>query len=120
MKYCVEGLRALGSAALLVLFAAPAGATSVFVNNGLAPPNPTNVVSPGETTSGDDVWSRNVGCDAATEFYGKVFKPTVHREVYSFADLPRAMEEMHQNKMTGIPVVRVAEDMPDAVKSLIP
>ena len=60
-----------------------------------------------------------VGCEAATQLYGKVFKPTVHREVYAFADLPRAMAEMHENVQTGIPVVRVADEMPDSVKGLL-
>jgi len=60
------------------------------------------------------------GANAATELYGKVFRPTVHEEIYRFEDLPRAMEEMHQNTQTGIPIVRVAEQMPDAVKDLIP
>jgi NADPH:quinone reductase-like Zn-dependent oxidoreductase len=60
------------------------------------------------------------GCAAATELYGNVFKPTVHNEIYAFGDLPRAMEEMHQNTQTGIPIVRIADDLPDAVKSLVP
>jgi hypothetical protein len=30
------------------------------------------------------------------------------------------VSEMHHNVLTGIPIVRVADDMPDAVKSLIP
>jgi len=60
------------------------------------------------------------GCSAATELYGSVFKPTVHREVYAFEDLPRCFEEMHQNLQTGIPIVRVAERLPDAVKKLAP
>jgi len=59
------------------------------------------------------------GCNAATELYGSVFKPTVHREVYSFADLPRAVREMHHNTQTGIPIVRVADDMPSSVQALI-
>jgi len=59
------------------------------------------------------------GCHAATELYGKVFKPTVHKEIYSFEDLPRAFHEMYQNTQTGIPIIRVAEDMPDSVKGLI-
>jgi NADPH:quinone reductase-like Zn-dependent oxidoreductase len=59
------------------------------------------------------------GCAAATELYGRVFKPTVHREIYAFGDLPRAFEEMHQNVQTGIPIVRVAEEMPQAVESLV-
>ncbi len=58
-------------------------------------------------------------CKTATALYGKVFKPTVHREIYAFEDLGRAFEEMHQNTQTGIPIIRVAEDMPDAVKDLI-
>ena len=57
---------------------------------------------------------------AATELYGRVFKPTVHREIYAFEDLPRSLVEMHQNVQTGIPIIRVAADMPEAVKSLIP
>jgi hypothetical protein len=60
-----------------------------------------------------------VGCEAATELYGKVFKPTVHKEIYAFADLPRAMAEMHDAVQTGIPVVRIADDMPDSVKGLV-
>src|SRR5438874_793898 len=59
------------------------------------------------------------GCHAATELYGRVFKPTVHREIYSFEDLGRAFHEMHQNTQTVIPIIRIAEDMPDAVKGLI-
>jgi NADPH:quinone reductase-like Zn-dependent oxidoreductase len=58
------------------------------------------------------------GCGAATELYGRVFKPTVHREVYAFEDLPRAMAEMHANVQTGIPIVRVARDLPAAVKAI--
>ena len=58
------------------------------------------------------------GCRAATELYGRVFKPTVHREIYAFEDLPRAMEEMHQNVQTGIPIVRVAKELPASVQKL--
>ena len=61
-----------------------------------------------------------VGVSAATELYGRVFKPSVHREIYGFEDLPRAMEEMHQNVQTGIPIVRIADEMPEAVRSLVP
>ncbi len=60
------------------------------------------------------------GCGAATELYGRVFKPTVHREIYAFEDLPRAFEEMHQNAQTGIPIVRVAGEMPAAVDAITP
>src|SRR5438067_5813709 len=59
------------------------------------------------------------GCHAATELYGRVFRPTVHNEIHSFEDLPRAFHEMYQNTQTGIPIIRVAEDMPDAAKGLI-
>ena len=60
------------------------------------------------------------GCAAATELYGTVYKPTVHEEVYPFEELPRALREMHQNTQTGIPIVRVAGEMPAAVKALAP
>jgi hypothetical protein len=60
------------------------------------------------------------GCAAATELYGTVFRPTVHSEIYAFEDLPRAMHEMHMNVQTGIPIIRVAEEMPESVRSLIP
>src|SRR5437763_3297473 len=59
------------------------------------------------------------GCHAATELYGTVFKPTVHKEIYPFEDLGRAFEEMHKNTQTGIPIIRVAEDMPESVKGLV-
>jgi NADPH:quinone reductase-like Zn-dependent oxidoreductase len=60
------------------------------------------------------------GVAAATELYGSVFKPTIHREIYAFEDLPRAMAEMHENTQTGIPIIRVAGDMPESVVGLIP
>ena len=60
------------------------------------------------------------GCAAATELYGRVFKPTVHKEIYAFEDLPRALQEMHLNVQTGIPIVRVADELPEAVQGLIP
>jgi NADPH:quinone reductase-like Zn-dependent oxidoreductase len=60
------------------------------------------------------------GCNAATELYGSVYKPTVHKEIYAFADLPRALREMHQNTQTGIPIVRVAQELPAAVRALAP
>ena len=59
-----------------------------------------------------------VGCHAATELYGSVFRPTVHNEIYSFDDLPRAFAEMHDNTQTGIPIIRVASDMPASVAAL--
>ncbi|HXK26610.1 MAG TPA: zinc-binding alcohol dehydrogenase family protein [Myxococcota bacterium] len=58
------------------------------------------------------------GCNAATELYGRVFKPTVHREIYAFEDLPRAVHEMHLATQTGIPIVRVAKKLPDSVERL--
>jgi crotonyl-CoA carboxylase/reductase len=58
------------------------------------------------------------GCNACTDLYGTVFRPTVHKEIYSFEDLPRAALEMHQNVQTGIPIVRVAETMPAAVRDI--
>ena len=59
------------------------------------------------------------GCAAATELYGVVFKPTVHREIYAFEDLPRAMREMYDVKQTGIPIIRVARQMPESVRKLV-
>ncbi len=61
-----------------------------------------------------------IGIEAATEFYGRVFKPTVHEEIYAFSDVPRAFEEMHQNTQTGIPILRIASDLPKSVRSLVP
>jgi len=59
------------------------------------------------------------GIEAATALYGRVFKPTIHREIYSFEDLPRAISEMQANTQTGIPIIRVAKDMPASVKALV-
>ena len=59
------------------------------------------------------------GCWAATELYGKVFKPTVHKEIYPFEELPRAFAELQANVQTGIPIVRVAKQMPESVKGLL-
>jgi NADPH:quinone reductase-like Zn-dependent oxidoreductase len=59
-----------------------------------------------------------IGCAAATDLYGKVFKPTVHKEIYAFEDLPRAMLEMHRNTQTGIPIIRIARDLPRSVQAI--
>lgn len=59
------------------------------------------------------------GCAAATELYGVVFKPTVHKEIYAFADLPRAMREMYDVTQTGIPIIRVAEKLPESLRKLV-
>jgi NADPH:quinone reductase-like Zn-dependent oxidoreductase len=59
------------------------------------------------------------GCHAATELYGRVFKPTVHKEIYPFEDLGRCFEEMHQNIQTGIPIIRITDDLPDSVKGIV-
>ncbi|HUS60653.1 MAG TPA: hypothetical protein VMY34_00560 [Acidimicrobiales bacterium] len=58
------------------------------------------------------------GCAAATELYGTVFKPTVHKEIYPFEDLPRALQDMHENTQTGIPIIRMTEQLPAAAKAL--
>ena len=59
------------------------------------------------------------GVTAATELYGSVFKPTIHKEIYDFEDLPRAILEMHENIQTGIPIIRVAKEMPASVSALL-
>jgi NADPH:quinone reductase-like Zn-dependent oxidoreductase len=59
-----------------------------------------------------------IGCQAATDLYGSVFKPTVHKEIYAFEDLPRAFHEMHENIQTGIPIIRMPGDLPAAAKAL--
>jgi NADPH:quinone reductase-like Zn-dependent oxidoreductase len=56
-----------------------------------------------------------VGVEAATELYGRVYKPTIHSEIYAFEDLPRAMAEMGAATQTGIPIIRIAEKLPAAV-----
>jgi crotonyl-CoA carboxylase/reductase len=58
------------------------------------------------------------GCNACTELYGSVFRPTVHEEVYAFEDVPRALSEMHRNVQTGIPIIRIAKSMPESVRAL--
>jgi hypothetical protein len=59
------------------------------------------------------------GSAASLALYGSVYRPTVHKEIYAFEDLPRAVREMHLNIQTGIPIVRVAAAMPEAVRALI-
>lgn len=60
------------------------------------------------------------GVEAATELYGNVFRPTIHHEIYGFEDLPRCIVEMQENTQTGIPIIRIADDMPAKVSQLIP
>ncbi|RMF13912.1 MAG: hypothetical protein D6761_10340 [Candidatus Dadabacteria bacterium] len=60
------------------------------------------------------------GANACVQLYGRVYKPTIHDEIYAFEDLPRAFDELEENTQTGIPIIRVAKEMPDSVKKLIP
>jgi len=60
------------------------------------------------------------GVEAATELYGNVFRPTIHHEIYGFEDLPRCIVEMQENTQTGIPIIRIADEMPAKVSQLIP
>jgi NADPH:quinone reductase-like Zn-dependent oxidoreductase len=60
------------------------------------------------------------GVAAATELYGRVYKPTVHREIYPFEELPRCMVEMNEARQTGIPIIRIAKDLPASVAALAP
>ena len=59
------------------------------------------------------------GCEAATELYGSVFKPTIHSEIYKFEDLPRCMQETHENTQNGIPIIRIADELPASVAKLV-
>ena len=56
--------------------------------------------------------------DDASVAFPKVFKPTIHKEIYSFEDLPRCFEEMHKNTQTGIPIIRMAKELPASVSKL--
>ncbi len=80
----------------------------------------STVMSVKQVTIDHTHYETPMGCEAATELYGKVFKPTVHKEIYAFEDLPRCFKEMHDNTQTGIPIIRIADEMPEAVKGLIP
>lgn len=59
------------------------------------------------------------GCHAATELYGSVFTPTIHSEIYRFEHLPRALHELHKGIQTGIPIIRVAQEMPESVQRIL-
>ncbi len=80
----------------------------------------STVMSVKQVTIDHTHYETPLGCGAATELYGRVFKPTVHKEIYAFEDLPRCFAEMHDNTQTGIPIIRVADEMPESVKGLIP
>lgn len=67
----------------------------------------TTIASVKQVTIDHTHYETPEGCEEATGLYGSVFRPTIHSEVYSFDDVPRAMREMHDNKQTGIPIVRV-------------
>lgn len=58
-------------------------------------------------------------CEEATKLYGEVYKPALHDEIYAFEDIPRCMHEMYVNTQNGVPIVRIAEEMPEKVKGLI-
>jgi NADPH:quinone reductase-like Zn-dependent oxidoreductase len=79
----------------------------------------STVMSVKQVTIDHTHYETPIGCEAATELYGKVFRPTVHKEIYAFEDLPRCFKEMHDNTQTGIPIIRIAEDMPESVKGLL-
>jgi NADPH:quinone reductase-like Zn-dependent oxidoreductase len=58
------------------------------------------------------------GSYACLELYGTVYKPVIHKEIYPFEDLPKAFDELQDNTVTGIPIIRVAKDLPEKVRHL--
>jgi crotonyl-CoA reductase len=78
----------------------------------------TTLMSVKQVTIDHTHYETLVGVAAATELSGRVFKPTVHKEIYAFEDLPRCMAEMVKNVQTGIPIIRVAKELPAKVKAL--
>jgi NADPH:quinone reductase-like Zn-dependent oxidoreductase len=60
------------------------------------------------------------GCDAVLGLVGTVFRPHLHKEVYCFEDVPRALHELYHNTQGGLPVTRIAEEMPASVRHLVP
>ena len=58
------------------------------------------------------------GCEAATALYGAVFRPQLHERIYAFEELTEGLRELHLNVQNGIPVVRVAADLPAKVAAL--
>jgi crotonyl-CoA carboxylase/reductase len=79
----------------------------------------TTIMSVKQVTIDHTHYETIPGCAAATELYGKVFKPTIHREIYAFEELPRCFQEMHHNTQTGIPILRIAKDLPTSVQALV-
>ncbi|HVE93962.1 MAG TPA: zinc-binding dehydrogenase [Acidimicrobiales bacterium] len=79
----------------------------------------TTIMSVKQVTLDHTHYETVQGCEAATDLYGRVYKPTIHREIYAFEDLPRAIQEMTDNTQTGIPIIRVADDLPSSVKGLV-
>jgi len=57
-------------------------------------------------------------CAEATKLYGSVYRPSIHDEIYLFEDLPRCMVEMYENSQTGVPIIRVARDLPASVQGI--
>lgn len=78
----------------------------------------TTLMSAKQVTIDHTHYETVIGCAAATELYGKVFKPTVHSEIYAFEDVPRAFHEMHENTQTGIPIIRMPGDLPEALAAI--
>lgn len=78
----------------------------------------TTVMSVKQVTIDHMHYETIAGCAAATELYGSVFKPTIHKEIYAFEDLPRCCDEMQKNTQTGIPIVRVAKELPAKVRAI--
>ena len=60
------------------------------------------------------------GLAAAAHLFGAPLRPLVHDEIYDFSQLPRALQELQEGVHTGIPVVRVASDLPQSVRHLVP
>ena len=56
-------LRLSPALVLLLLGAAPVGAATITINNGLAPPNPANVIDANNSFPSDRVIVANVGCE---------------------------------------------------------
>jgi hypothetical protein len=61
LRVAVLTTHLVAASALVLALAGPAHAGNILINNGLAPPNPTNVIDD-DRYSNDSVYARNGGC----------------------------------------------------------
>jgi len=56
--------------------------------------------------------------DAVTSLFGRVFRPAVHPTIYTFEELPLAIQDLKDGRHDGFAAIQVQDSLPESLQAL--